>query len=577
MYDLPVYLLDLCIFSYHLHSQTLIWPMDPYYEQLANGKGRRRSTMTDVHTGSWLPPAHQPGPAAYRGPSSCMIWPNMDNGRLDPIVSRYDRLYPWRSSFTRPNREDESWIVYNTPVEITDPIDQVYMVRYGTGGASPWPYQKSNQPQPPIAVDQIHAQRPGLSRKAGCQQFPAADLLYCFEGGTGGTEKTHAPIWSMMGYVLAKEELVNALPVYDVCIVFRGSRSGAVRPGRAFFRKDNPDWSTDLGLARTVEEDDVISGHGSVCRGFRSSLKTILPTLMRALEEVQLARNAPPRHIYVTGHSLGGALAAQFASAMLLGNEYGPNGRGVAMPQTLRAWPWSTMRLVTFSAPSVGGQTFHTMIDRILPSLRIWLEGDPITQERWHFPAGIQYKLADSSRVMSLNSHQPYKVRERLIEDRIGTWFPKKMRNVPATYPTPIDHADVPWVRCETFLDVLNYFNNTDRLNRTTLSECLGAGGASDFASEFMIFLKILDPAQTWTLHLIAWIKSLPTNASFHPLIISANIPNQFGDTFKKYLTVCLVLCAISKGMNIVDVEKMFEGTAYWRCVFTWQEIKDFK
>jgi hypothetical protein len=43
-----VYLLDLCIFSYHLHNQTLIWPMDPYYEQLSSQKlrfGRRKDFM----------------------------------------------------------------------------------------------------------------------------------------------------------------------------------------------------------------------------------------------------------------------------------------------------------------------------------------------------------------------------------------------------------------------------------------------------------------------------------------------------------------------------------------------------
>jgi hypothetical protein len=38
MYDQTIYLLDLCILSYHLHAQTLIWPMDPYYEQMTKNK-----------------------------------------------------------------------------------------------------------------------------------------------------------------------------------------------------------------------------------------------------------------------------------------------------------------------------------------------------------------------------------------------------------------------------------------------------------------------------------------------------------------------------------------------------------
>ena len=39
MYNLYVYLLDLCIYAYQLHAQTLIWPMDPYYEQWRESKG----------------------------------------------------------------------------------------------------------------------------------------------------------------------------------------------------------------------------------------------------------------------------------------------------------------------------------------------------------------------------------------------------------------------------------------------------------------------------------------------------------------------------------------------------------
>jgi hypothetical protein len=34
MYHTLVHLLDLCILSYQLHSQTLIWPMDPYNERV---------------------------------------------------------------------------------------------------------------------------------------------------------------------------------------------------------------------------------------------------------------------------------------------------------------------------------------------------------------------------------------------------------------------------------------------------------------------------------------------------------------------------------------------------------------
>ena len=49
MYHQLIYLLDLCTYSYQLHNQTLIWPMDPYYDQFSGIKGRRNGFMAEVH------------------------------------------------------------------------------------------------------------------------------------------------------------------------------------------------------------------------------------------------------------------------------------------------------------------------------------------------------------------------------------------------------------------------------------------------------------------------------------------------------------------------------------------------
>ena len=40
---------------------------------------------------------------------------------------------------------------------------------------------------------------------------------------------------------------------------------------------------------------------------------------------------------------------------MLLGNQYGPNGAGQAMPARLRSWPWTNTKLISYSAR--GGAT----------------------------------------------------------------------------------------------------------------------------------------------------------------------------------------------------------------------------
>jgi hypothetical protein len=49
MYDQTVHLLDLCILSYHLHAQTLIWPLDPYYE-CSTPEKRRMEFMNALRT-----------------------------------------------------------------------------------------------------------------------------------------------------------------------------------------------------------------------------------------------------------------------------------------------------------------------------------------------------------------------------------------------------------------------------------------------------------------------------------------------------------------------------------------------
>lgn len=449
MYDELVYHLDLCILAYHLHSQTLIWPMDPYYEQMAGkglfGEERRQAFRQHVAA------QFQRKPNCY-GPGSIPGWP--DNPLLDPIIADYRRIYPWRPSFTRPTREDEPWIVYQTPESIVNHIDTVKMVRYSS---DPYPYiqNRQNVQIPQFMIDSIHNNRP-----AGIDHHRAAtDLLYCFEGGTGAIggapdQKQYA-LWSMMGFVLARTVSRAELNIqdqtipepYDVHIVFRGSRSGKLRPTEfAWAEKGNPDWVTDGDLIQTVQ-DQEISRFGSVCRGFRTSIKTMLPTVVECLRGIHTVKQRPPRTIYVTGHSLGGALACHFTSAMVMGTTYGPYGTGQNMPDVLKAWPWRAMQLMTFSAPVVGDEKFKQSFDTTLASRRIWLNGDPVTQERLNKLVGQPYKITRRNQgkeqivVISQSSHEPIEVRRCLIQDRRKNGF--SMHNVPAN--TGTEDPKEPW------------------------------------------------------------------------------------------------------------------------------------
>ncbi len=124
-----------------------------------------------------------------------------------------------------------------------------------------------------------------------------------------------------MGFVLAKRVITFPGPAanrpYDLYIVFRGSRSGHPRYITAYtFGADNPDWVTEMNFGSgrgTLEANPAITIFGEVCPGFASSVLTMLPTIIACLEDIEVRKRAhPPRAIYVTGHSLGAALAGAF-------------------------------------------------------------------------------------------------------------------------------------------------------------------------------------------------------------------------------------------------------------------------
>jgi hypothetical protein len=81
MYDELVYHLDLCTLAYQLHGQSLIWPMDPYLEQLLYTKdaalpsqrgiseSRRQTFMWNVESHFTSPPPQ----ARYRGGADVIL------------------------------------------------------------------------------------------------------------------------------------------------------------------------------------------------------------------------------------------------------------------------------------------------------------------------------------------------------------------------------------------------------------------------------------------------------------------------------------------------------------------------
>ena len=342
-----VYELDLAILAYQIHGQSMVWPIDPYYEEHASTLGTPRPTMLEL-VRSW---AQLEGPAqlaaaagldAYRGPGLLAGLP--DNAAHDPIIYDYARIHPWSHAIT--NNQDQ-WTEYLTPDAITRRIRDVYVAARPIGGDGSTTVVTQ---VPPGRVD---------------SDPDATDVLCAFEGGTGDKGIAGQPAsYSLMGFVLARDVGGGH---YDLHVAFRGSRSGSAwrAISQAFSENEaagNPDWVTDLSWDKI--RMDEISTVGGIDRGFAYAMTYALPGVFQCMSTIAGLRGTAPDEIFVTGHSLGGALAQHFASAVLLGNLYGPAGAGPAMPPELTAWPWTQLKLVTFSSPRAGDYPWASMLSQ---------------------------------------------------------------------------------------------------------------------------------------------------------------------------------------------------------------------
>ena len=281
----------------------------------------------------------------------------------------------------------------------------------------------------PIKVVEVATRNSGKDRLVNFETLvehqSGTDHLIAFEGGTGSLDSMKCA-WSLMGYVLARKK---EGPNWDAHIVFRGSRSGSIQHEIL----SNPDWQTDL-LSRTVV-DRRISGKGKVARGFAVTVATCLPGIKAALKALHQSMHGAPQHVTVTGHSLGGALAAQTCAAIALGTV----GEELKSDSILKNFPWDNTKGYFFAEPPVGSTDMVSAFNASSWGDRcrlIYVKSDPVTEAAGNVQLtfgnteaaalmvimGVKSHLAIGTQKMlnykrgSFNPHETFIIREGILE-----------------------------------------------------------------------------------------------------------------------------------------------------------------
>lgn len=350
----PLLNLDLCSLAYKLYHQSLILPLDPWYDLVSRPGSDRRTNICRL-THGYASTLASSG-ALYAGPNAIRGWtPNNDN--LDPILTGYRSLDLRLPTF---NRDGERFIALATPDYLQSAFKSISVIRYS---AKPKTY-------PCFDVEKID-----LATNSGAAA--GAGELIVFEGGTGVADGSE-PAWSPMGYVAM---LQGEDGKYDAHIVFRGSRSGSslaktVWRAQAFVgaHKGNPDWITDLRSSKQVK-NQLLSGVGTVTQGFSEVLPTQLGTITACLQYLE-KHYPPPGKIYVTGHSLGAGLASQFASAVNTANQ---GDFGKILRENVRSWDWDKLQLYAYAMPIAGDDQWAKAMEKAAAT-HFWVTGDSVVE-----------------------------------------------------------------------------------------------------------------------------------------------------------------------------------------------------
>lgn len=380
--------LDVCILAYQTYHQSLLWPLDAWYEALARmGTDRRTDFLGKIREKFYG--------ADPDTPWGELLGPEHGDTKLDPVLTRYRQFDPKLPAFTI--NPGGTVVVLRAPNYLTQPIRTLKVARYtGDGGT---------------VVEQVHDYGEGT------------DEMIAFVGATGQQGSPETQLWSLMGVVLRRQVEEGQ---HDLFISFRGSRSGsAVRAALQgiLSKKGNADWVTDTGNADQAHYEDI-ARRGKVGIGFGKAVRTCFGTIEAAVGAATEGHTI--RRIIATGHSLGGGLAGHFVSAVAVGTY------GVGLRQRLGRLPWDQLKGVAMAMPPLGDEEYRRAFDLAqacgeFSLTNIWTDGDAIVEavdklgkgRLGFWSPGIRIRLPQetlSTKHTNPNPHEIIQIRASLMK-----------------------------------------------------------------------------------------------------------------------------------------------------------------
>ncbi|RHZ26203.1 hypothetical protein DYB26_008207, partial [Aphanomyces astaci] len=203
-----------------------------------------------------------------------------------------------------------------------------------------------------------------------------------------------------------------------IMVVFRGTKSGQNAVTDLKYRFCVPTWATDETEGGLLDKTRVHTGFWEAYVTVRDDLKRILHELVQDMGEVQ---------VYLTGHSLGGALATLAAFDLVTDNTFHLDEEVV---------------LYTLGAPRVGNHIFATIFNKHVPNAyRICADGDAVVGapkrsiQLAYFAKSLCYKHIGTAVLLSTRAKGVFMINPNIVERAFMAEFRNNvLAHLPPTY-----------------------------------------------------------------------------------------------------------------------------------------------